>query len=77
MKYSQYTYKRINLEKFKKDVEVMIKDFKSAKSVDNQIKIIQEYQKIQKETQTFANIANLVNSLDTAAITGINDHNST
>ena len=54
MKYSQYPYKRIDLEEFKKEVEVMIKDFKSAESVDNQIKIIQEYQKIQKETQTFA-----------------------
>ena len=30
MKYSQYPYKRIDLETFQKEVEVMINDFKSA-----------------------------------------------
>ena len=59
MKYSEYPYKRINLEKFKKDAEVMTKDFTSAKSADNQIKIIQEYQKTQKEISSYSSIAHL------------------
>ena len=49
MKYSEYPYERINLDKFKKDIELMIDDFCSAENPDQQIKIIQEYQKIQKE----------------------------
>ena len=48
MKYSKYPYKRIDLEKFKSKVELMIKKFLSAKNSKEQIEIIQEYQKIQK-----------------------------
>lgn len=59
MKYSQYPYKRIVLKQFQKDVEVMINDFKSAQSAEKQIQIIQSYQKVQKETQTYRSIANL------------------
>ena len=59
MKYSQYPYKRIDLKQFQKDVEVMINDFKSAQSAEKQIQIIQSYQKVQKETQTYRSIANL------------------
>ena len=44
MKFSQYPYKRINLEKFRKDTEGMIDDFKSAESAEEQIEIIQTYQ---------------------------------
>ena len=40
MKYSQYPYERIDLDKFKKNIESMIDDFKSAESADKQIKII-------------------------------------
>ena len=53
MKFSQYPYKRIDLEKFRNDTESMIKNFNSAKSAKKQIEIIQKYQKIQKEIQTF------------------------
>ena len=35
MKYSQYPYKRINLEEFKKDIQAMIVNFNSADSADN------------------------------------------
>jgi M3 family oligoendopeptidase len=59
MKYSQYTYKRIDLEKFQKDVEVMINNFKSANSSEEQIKIIRDYQKMEQEIQTYGSIANL------------------
>ncbi|MDC0204774.1 hypothetical protein OAJ65_03155, partial [Flavobacteriales bacterium] len=65
MKYNQYPYKRINLEKFQKEVEVMINDFKSAESAEKQIQIIQNYQQLQKETQTYVSIANLNFARDT------------
>jgi M3 family oligoendopeptidase len=59
MKYSQYPYKRIDLEKFQKNVTIMINDFKSAESADKQIQIIKKYQQIQKENQTYGSIAHL------------------
>ena len=65
MKFSQYPYKRIDLENFQKDTEEMINDFKSAKSSNQQIQIIQKYQEIQKEIQTYASIANLNFARDT------------
>ncbi len=65
MKFSQYPYKRIDLEKFRNDTESMINNFNSAKSAKKQIEIIQKYQKIQKEIQTYASIANLNFARDT------------
>ena len=65
MKYSQYPYKRIKLENLKKNIEKIINQFNSAKSSKEQIEIIQEYQKTQKEIQTFANIASLNFARDT------------
>ena len=59
MKYSEYPYERINLDRFKKDIELMIDDFCSAENADQQIKIIQEYQKIQKEYHSYGSIAHL------------------
>ena len=59
MKYSQYPYERIDLDKFKKNIELMINNFESAESADMQIKIIQEYQKIQKEYHSYGSIAHL------------------
>ena len=52
MKFSQYPYKRINIESFQKDTEEMINEFTSAESYKQQIQIIQKYQEIQKEIQT-------------------------
>ena len=65
MKFSQYPYQRIDLEKFRNDTESMINNFNSAKSAKKQIEIIQKYQKIQKEIQTYASIANLNFARDT------------
>ena len=65
MKFSEYPYKRINLEKFRKDTESLINNFKSAKSAEEQIEIIHKYQKTQKEIQTYASIANLNFARDT------------
>ena len=65
MKYSQYLYKRIDLATFQKDAAVMTNDFKSAKSAEQQIQIIQEYQIIQKEISTYAQIASLNFARDT------------
>ena len=59
MKFSQYPYKRIDLESFQKDTEEMINEFTSAESYKQQIQIIQKYQEIQKEIQTYSSIANL------------------
>ena len=59
MKYSEYPYERIDLEKFKNEIELMIGNFSSAENADQQIKIIQEYQKIQKEYQSYSSIAHL------------------
>jgi len=59
MKYSEYPYQRINLKRFQKDVEIMINNFQSADSAEKQIQIIQSYQQLQKETQTYSSIAHL------------------
>ena len=65
MKFSEYPYKRIDLEKFQKDTKVMINEFSSAENGKKQIKIIEKYQKVQKEIQTYASIANLNFARDT------------
>ena len=65
MKFSEYPYKRIDLEKFQKDTAGMINDFTSAEDGKQQIGIIQKYQKAQKEIQTYASIANLNFARDT------------
>ena len=59
MKYSEYPYERIDLDKFKNKIELMINDFSNAESPEKQIKIIQEYQEIQKEYHSFGSIAHL------------------
>ena len=59
MKYREYPYERIDLEKFKNEIELMIGNFSSAENAEQQIKIIQEYQKIQKEYQSYSSIAHL------------------
>ena len=59
MKYSQYKYKRINVEEHKKYINLVIDNFKSATSADQQIDLIKEYQEKQKEIQTFSSIAHL------------------
>ena len=59
MIYSDFPYKRIDFDKFKSNVEKMIKQFELSETAENQIRIIQEYQNIQKETQTYGSIAHL------------------
>ncbi len=59
MKYQNFPYKRINLDQFRIKIQQMISDFNSADSADQQIRIIQDYQNLQKKVQTFASIANL------------------
>ena len=75
MKFSEYPYKRINLEKFQKDTEEMINEFSSSKDGKKQIEIIQKYQKIQKEIQTYASIANLNFARDTRNKKNIDENN--
>jgi len=59
MKYSEFPYKRIDFNQLKDNVYSMISRFNSSETVDEQIKIIEEYQNTQKETQTFGSIAHL------------------
>ena len=59
MKYSEFPYKRIDFNQLKDNVYSMISIFNSSETVDEQIKIIEEYQNTQKETQTFGSIAHL------------------
>ncbi len=74
MKYSQYKYKRIDLSNFKKNTNEMIIEFNSAESYTKQIQIIQKYQEIQKEIQTYASIASLNFSRDTKDKKNINEN---
>jgi len=59
MKYSEFPYKRIDFNQLKDNVYSMISRFNASETVDEQIKIIEEYQNTQKETQTFGSIAHL------------------
>ena len=59
MKYSQFPYQRINLEEFKRDTQVMINNFNSANSADQQIEIINNYQSVQKNYHSYGSIAHL------------------
>ena len=59
MKYSDFPYKRIDLDKLRSDIKKMIAEFKLSKSANQQIKILEEYQSLQYEFQTYASIAHL------------------
>ena len=53
MKYSQFPYERINLEEFKKDTQVMINNFNSANSANQQIEIINNYQSDEERKKNY------------------------
>ena len=59
MKYSDFPYKRIDINELRKEVKKMIDEFRSSKTANKQIKILQEYQSLQYEFQTYASIAHL------------------
>ena len=59
MKYSDFPYKRIDINELRNDVKKMIDEFRSSKTANKQIKILQEYQILQYEFQTYASIAHL------------------
>ena len=75
MKYSQYPYKRIDVKSIEKEVKSMIKKFNAAISSEEQIIIIEKYQKIQKEYYTYSSIANLNFSRDTKSKKAIDENN--
>ena len=75
MKYSQYPYKRIDIKSIEKEVKSMIEKFNTAISSDEQIIIIEKYQKIQKEYYTYSSIANLNFSRNTKSKKAINENN--
>ena len=59
MKYSDFPYKRIDINELRNDVKKMIDEFRLSKTANKQIKILQEYQSLQYEFQTYASIAHL------------------
>ena len=59
MKYSDFPYKRIDINELRKEVKKMIDEFRSSKTANKQIKILQKYQSLQYEFQTYASIAHL------------------
>ena len=59
MKYSDFPYKRIDINELRNDVKKMIDEFRSSKTANKQIKILQKYQSLQYEFQTYASIAHL------------------
>ena len=65
LKYSQYKYERINLNTFKKKAKIILKQFNSVYSVDEQINLIKDLEKIIAEWSTYASIASLEYSRNT------------
>lgn len=74
MKYNQYPYKRIDIKSIEKEINSMIKQFNAAKSADEQIIIIEKYQKTQKEYYTYSSIANLNFSRNTKSKKAIEEN---
>ena len=65
LKYSQYDYKRIDVEKFKNDANEVIENFNSLSSANEQIENIKKLEKIMGEWATYNAIASLEYSRDT------------
>ena len=65
LKYSEYKYKRIDLDAFKNKAKHLIENFNSLSSVEQQIKYIKKLEQIMGEWSTYASIASLEYSRDT------------
>ena len=65
LKYSQYKYVRIDLDTFKKKAKDILSQFNSVNSVEEQINLIKDIEKIIGEWSTYASIASLEYSRDT------------
>ena len=65
LKYSQYEYKRIDLDAFKNEATHIIEKFNSLPSVEHQINQIKNLEQIMGEWSTYASIASLEYSRDT------------
>ncbi|MAV59601.1 MAG: oligoendopeptidase F [Candidatus Marinimicrobia bacterium] len=65
LKYSQYKYERIDLDTFKKKSKNILKQFNSVNSVEEQINLIKDLEKIIAEWSTYASIASLEYSRNT------------
>ena len=65
LKYSQYKYERIDLDTFKKKAKNILKQFNSVHSVEEQINLIKDLEKIIAEWSTYASIASLEYSRNT------------
>ena len=65
LKYSQYKYERIDLDTFKKKAKNILKQFNTVHSVEEQINLIKDLEKIIAEWSTYASIASLEYSRNT------------
>ena len=65
IKYSEYDYKRIDLDEFKNKTKNLIENLNSLSSADKQIEQIKKLEEIMCEWSTYASIANLEYSRNT------------
>ena len=65
LKYSEYEYKRIDLDDFKNKAIHLIENFNSLSSAEQQIKYIKKLEQIMGEWSTYASMASLEYSRDT------------
>ena len=66
LKFSEYPYQPIDIEKISKDLSSYISEFKSAKNAKKQIEIIQKINDYRSEVETNMSIANVRFTINTA-----------
>ena len=65
MKFNEYKYERPDLELYKKEMEDLLETLKSGVTLDQEIEIINEVNKLDDEISTMASIASVRHSVDT------------
>lgn len=66
MKFNEYEYKRPDYESIKESYTELINLFNNSKSAEEQYSYIQKMNKLQKETETMAQLVSIRNSINTA-----------
>ena len=66
LKFSEYPYQPIDIEKVKSDLQILINNFKNAKSAKEQITIIQNINDYRSKVETDMSIANVRFTINTA-----------
>lgn len=65
MKFEEFQYKRPNVEEIEKEVSVLLEQFDSAESADEQNKVMHEINKIRNDFSTMLNICYVRHTIDT------------